>query len=182
MADLSALLQDPLAHRALDALVRAETRVTRSLAHEIERRGLSPTAFSMLVVIESAGGSLELRTLRHRLSLSKANASEVTSALESRGLVVRARNVHDRRALDLTITEPAGRIVEELFPGHARRVRDRVHAARRAGEARARAPLPQARARRLATLSQLDQPAVQLVLDRGPGRVALVHPPHLVSP
>jgi len=124
VADLSALLQDPLAHRALDALVRAETRVTRSLGHEIERRGLSPTAFSMLVVIESAGGSLELRTLRHRLSLSKANASEVTSALESRGLVVRARNVHDRRALILTVTEPARRIVEELFPGHARRVRD----------------------------------------------------------
>jgi DNA-binding MarR family transcriptional regulator len=31
--------------------------------------------------------------------------------------------VHDRRALDLTITEPGRRIVEELFPGHARRVR-----------------------------------------------------------
>jgi MarR family 2-MHQ and catechol resistance regulon transcriptional repressor len=124
VADLSALLQDPLAHRALDALVRAETRVTRSLGHEIERRGLSPTAFSMLVVIESAGGSLELRTLRHRLSLSKANASEVTSALESRGLVVRARNLHDRRALTLTVTEPGRRIVEQLFPGHAHRVRD----------------------------------------------------------
>jgi MarR family transcriptional regulator, 2-MHQ and catechol-resistance regulon repressor len=124
MADLSALLKDPLAHRALDALVRAETRVTRSLGHEIERRGLSATAFSMLVVLESAGGTLELRTLRHRLSLSKANASEVTAALEGRGFVVRVRDEQDRRALILTITEPARRIVAELFPGHARRVRD----------------------------------------------------------
>jgi MarR family 2-MHQ and catechol resistance regulon transcriptional repressor len=124
VADLSALLQDPLAHRALDALVRAETRVTRSLAHEIERRGLSPTAFSMLVVLESAGGSIELRTLRHRLSLSKANASEVTAALEARGLIVRSRNMHDRRALTLRITEPGRRMVVELFPAHARRVRD----------------------------------------------------------
>ena len=124
MGELSSLLQDPLAHRALDALVRAETRVTRSLAHEIERRGLSPTAFSMLVVLESAGGAIELRTLRHRLSLSKANASEVTSALEARGLIVRSRNMHDRRALTLTITEPGRRIVTELFPAHARRVRD----------------------------------------------------------
>ena len=119
----------------------------------------------MLVVIESAGGSLELRTLRHRLSLSKANASEVTSALERRGLVVRARNVHDRRALILTLTEPARRIVEELFPGHARRVRD------------AFTPLDEQEKRELARLcrkleraavrrsAQLDQPAVELVLD-----------------
>jgi MarR family 2-MHQ and catechol resistance regulon transcriptional repressor len=124
MADLSALLKDPLAHRALDALVRAESHLTRSLGHELERRGLSPTAFSMLVVLESAGGVLELRTVRHRLSLSKANASEVTSALERRGLVVRARNAHDRRAVTLTITAPGQRIVADLFPGHARRVRD----------------------------------------------------------
>jgi MarR family 2-MHQ and catechol resistance regulon transcriptional repressor len=124
VADLSALLQDPLAHRALDALVRAETSVTRSLGHELERRGLSPTAFSMLVVLESAGGSIELRTLRHRLSLSKANASEVTSVLEARGLVTRERNPRDRRALTLTITGAGRGIVEELFPGHARRVRD----------------------------------------------------------
>jgi len=124
VADLSALLQDPLAHRALDALVRAETSVTRSLGHELERRGLSPTAFSVLVVLESAGRSIELRTLRHRLTLSKANASEVTAALEQRGLVVRARSLHDRRAVILTLTEPGRRIVTDLFPGHARRVRD----------------------------------------------------------
>jgi MarR family 2-MHQ and catechol resistance regulon transcriptional repressor len=124
VTDLSGLLQDPLAHRALDALVRAESRVTRALGHEIERRGLSPTAFSLLVVLESAGGSLELRTLRQRLSLSKANASEVASALEARGLVVRTRSRHDRRALTLTLAEPGRAIVEELFPGHARRVRD----------------------------------------------------------
>ena len=53
----------------------------------------------MLVVVESAGGSLALRVLRHRLSLSKANACEVTSALEQprpgrRG----ATDLRDRRA------------------------------------------------------------------------------------
>ena len=56
MADLSAWLEDPLAHRALDALVRAESRVTRRLAAELERRGVSATGFSMLVVLASAGG------------------------------------------------------------------------------------------------------------------------------
>jgi tetratricopeptide (TPR) repeat protein len=63
VADLSALLEDPLAHRALEALIRAETRVTRRLAHELERRGISATGFATLVVLHSAGGAIELRLL-----------------------------------------------------------------------------------------------------------------------
>jgi MarR family 2-MHQ and catechol resistance regulon transcriptional repressor len=124
VGDLSTLLQDPLAHRALDALVRAETRVTRKLGHQLERRGLSPTAFAMLVVTESAGGELSLRALRQRLGLSKANASEVTAALEERGLIARRRDPRDRRALTISLTAAGRALVDELFPGHARRVRD----------------------------------------------------------
>lgn len=124
MGDLSTLLQDPLAHRALDALVRAETRVTRRLGHDLERRGLSPTAFAMLVVVESAGGELALRALRQRLGLSKANASEVTSALEQRGLIGRETDPRDRRALRITVSLAGRTLVEDLFPGHARRVQD----------------------------------------------------------
>jgi MarR family transcriptional regulator, 2-MHQ and catechol-resistance regulon repressor len=113
---------DPLAHRALQALVRAETSVRRVLATELEREGVSAAGFSALVVLTTAGGSLELRTMRRRLDWSKANATEVTLTLEARGLVRRRRLERDRRtaAVDLT---PAGReLVERLFPGHADRV------------------------------------------------------------
>jgi MarR family 2-MHQ and catechol resistance regulon transcriptional repressor len=124
MADLSTHLEDPLAHRALDALVRAGTRVTRRLATELERRGLSATMFSMLVVLASAGGSLELRALRLRLGISKASASEVAATLTERGLVRRERSPRDRRAVTLRATAAGERLLDELFPGHARRVRD----------------------------------------------------------
>ncbi len=124
MADLSALLEDPLAHRALDALVRVETRLTRRLASEVERRGLSATGFAMLVVLQSAGGCLELRTLRLRLGASKANATEVTGTLESRGLIRRERSLRDRRAVMVWLTPAGEQLLEELFPEHARRVRD----------------------------------------------------------
>ena len=113
---------DPLAHRALQALLRAETSVRRVLAVELEREGVSAAGFSALVVLTTAGGSLELRTLRRRLGWSKANATEVTLTLESRGLVRRRRLAHDRRAAAVDLT-PAGReLVERLFPGHADRV------------------------------------------------------------
>jgi DNA-binding MarR family transcriptional regulator len=124
VADLSSQLEDPLAHRALEALVRAETRVTRRLAHELERLGVSATGFSMLVVLHSAGGAIELRLLRQRLGLSKANATEVVRTLESRSLVTRVPSIHDGRAVVITITPPGEGLLQDAFPGHARRVRD----------------------------------------------------------
>lgn len=115
---------DPLAHRALQALLRAETSVRRVLASELEREGVSAAGFSALVVLTTAGGSLELRILRRRLGWSKANATEVTLTLESRGFVRRRRLPHDRRAAAVDLT-PAGRaLVERLFPAHADRVSD----------------------------------------------------------
>jgi MarR family 2-MHQ and catechol resistance regulon transcriptional repressor len=124
MADLSRLLEDPLAHRALEALVRAETRVTRRLAYELERRGVSATGFSMLVVLHSAGGAIELRLLRQRLGLSKANATEVIRTLESRGYVNRIPSIRDGRALVIQNTPAGEALLANAFPGHARRVRD----------------------------------------------------------
>ena len=115
-------LGDPLAHRALQALLRAEAAVRRRLAARLELEGVSAAGFSVLVVLTTAGGSLELRTLRRRLGWSKANATEVTATLEARGLVLRRRVPADRRIVLLDLT-PRGRdLVERLFPAHADRV------------------------------------------------------------
>jgi MarR family 2-MHQ and catechol resistance regulon transcriptional repressor len=115
-------LGDPLAHRALEALLQAETSVRRILASELERAGVSAAGFSALVVLTTAGGELGLRTLRRRLDWSKANATEVTLTLESRGLVTRRRLTTDRRATAVHLTPDGQALVERLFPGHADRV------------------------------------------------------------
>jgi MarR family transcriptional regulator, 2-MHQ and catechol-resistance regulon repressor len=115
-------LGDPLAHRALQALLRAEAAVRRRLAAELEREGVSAAGFSALVVLTTAGGSLELKTLRRRLGWSKANATEVTATLSSRGLVIRRRVAEDRRAVAIDLTLAGRDVVERLFPGHSDRV------------------------------------------------------------
>ena len=113
---------DPLAHRALEALVRAESTLRRALAGELERQGLSAAGFSVLVVLTIAGGELELKTLRRRLQWSKANATEVTLTLEQHGLVTRRRSSQDRRSLIIELTAMGAELVEGLFPDHSRRV------------------------------------------------------------
>jgi MarR family 2-MHQ and catechol resistance regulon transcriptional repressor len=113
---------DPLAHRALDSLLRAEASVRRRLSADLEREGLSASGFSVLVVLTTAGGELPLRALRHRLRTSKANATEVVTTLEHRGLVVRRRLPQDRRAATVTLTAAGRALVDRLFPEHTARV------------------------------------------------------------
>jgi MarR family transcriptional regulator, 2-MHQ and catechol-resistance regulon repressor len=100
---------DPLAHRALEALMRAEAHVRRSVAAELQRSGLSTGAFSVLVVLTTAGGELELRT-------------EVTAALEDKGMVARRRLASDRRTMAVAITAEGAELVQRVFPDHADQV------------------------------------------------------------
>ena len=119
-AEMTLVPGDPLAHRALESLLRAEASVRRRLSADLEREGLSATGFSVLVILTTAGGELELRVLRARLRTSKANATEVVTTLEPRGLVDRRRLVSrpPRRAVAIT---PHGReMVDRLFPEHTR--------------------------------------------------------------
>jgi MarR family transcriptional regulator, 2-MHQ and catechol-resistance regulon repressor len=113
---------DPLAHRALESLLRAEASVRRRLSADLEREGLSASGFSVLVVLTTAGGQLELRALRRRLHTSKANATEVVTTLETRGLVLRTRLMHDRRAAAVSLTPLGHEVVDRLFPEHTDRV------------------------------------------------------------
>jgi MarR family transcriptional regulator, 2-MHQ and catechol-resistance regulon repressor len=115
-------LGDPLAHRALQALLRAEATVRRRVAAELSREGVSPAGFSVLVVLTTAGGSAELKTLRRRLGWSKANATEVTATLQERGLVRRRRDPSDRRLVVVDLTYSGRELVERLFPEHSDRV------------------------------------------------------------
>ncbi|HEX6585911.1 MAG TPA: MarR family transcriptional regulator [Solirubrobacterales bacterium] len=115
---------DPLAHRALEALVRAEANLTRRLAADLERIGVSATGFTMLVLLTSAGGNLELRTMRRRLGASKATATEVLDTLENRGFVSRSRLESDRRAVAVALTQAGYNLVTHTFPAHAERVRE----------------------------------------------------------
>ena len=112
----------PLARRALESLVRAGATVRGRLAADLEREGISATGFSALVVLTTAGGELELRTLRRRLRTSKANATEIVGTLVHRGLVTRARLLHDRRAASVRLTPAGQEIVDRLFPEHTERV------------------------------------------------------------
>ena len=104
--------------------MRAQANLTRRLAADLERIGVSATGFTMLVLLTSAGGQLELRAMRRRLGASKATATEVLDTLETRGFVGRSRLEHDRRAVSVRLTQAGLNLVTHAFPAHAERVRE----------------------------------------------------------
>ncbi len=113
-----------LANDALESLIAAESSVRRRLAADLEREGLSSSGFSVLMVLSSHGGELELRALRAKLNTSKANATEVVTTLETRGMVQRFRLAHDRRAASVRLTTQGRELIDRLVPEHTRRVTD----------------------------------------------------------
>jgi len=113
---------DPLASARRSESSARWASVRRRLSADLEREGLSASGFSVLVVLTTAGGELPLRALRHRLRTSKANATEVVTTLEHRGLVVRRRLPQDRRAATVTLTASGRALVDRLFPEHTARV------------------------------------------------------------
>jgi MarR family transcriptional regulator, 2-MHQ and catechol-resistance regulon repressor len=117
-------LGNHLALDALDSLVQAEASVRRRLSADLEREGLSGSGFSVLMVVSGAGGELELRRLRAKLRTSKANATEVVTTLETRGMVQRFRLPHDRRAASVRLTTKGRELIDRLFPEHTQRVQD----------------------------------------------------------
>jgi MarR family transcriptional regulator, 2-MHQ and catechol-resistance regulon repressor len=115
---------ESLATDALESLIAAESSVRRRLAADLEREGLSSSGFSVLMVLSAHGGELELRSLRAKLNTSKANATEVVTTLETRGMVQRFRLAHDRRAASVRLTVQGRELVDRLVPEHTRRVTD----------------------------------------------------------
>lgn len=107
--------------RALESLLRAEASVRRRVA-EHDGEALSTSGWSVLVLLHAAGGESEQRVLRERLGTSKANASEVLSTLERRGLIARRPLRRDRRACAVTLTGAGRALVERLLPLHEQRV------------------------------------------------------------
>jgi len=134
---------DPLAHRALESLLRAESSVSAACRSDLEREASRRPGFSVLVVLATAGGELELRTLRKRLRTSKANATEVvTTARVPRLRHARApahRSPRRQRHADARARE----VVDASSPRH-RAVRTAFAVLDEDEEAASRGDLPQA--------------------------------------
>ncbi|CAO5161601.1 Transcriptional regulator [Frankia sp. AiPs1] len=132
-----------------EALVDLSHHVLHLFADAGRGHGLSQQQVELLcaVIVRGAVGMTELGRLLH---VEKPNLSNLTDRLERRGLVVRSRAAHDRRATEVTLTDEGTAVAMRTYRDVAARVRTLLER------------VPQAEQQQLATVARRivhDEPA-----------------------
>jgi MarR family 2-MHQ and catechol resistance regulon transcriptional repressor len=115
-------VDDPAVIEAVRAYVKL-MRASRSVVARIEpllaARGLTLTQLGVLEALLHKG-PLTHRELGRKVLTSAGNMTDVVDKLEARGQVRRVRDQADRRQVRVELTEAGRRMIEDLFPRHAR--------------------------------------------------------------
>ena len=111
--------------RALNAfikLMRATNALGGSLARALDAEAdLTMSQFAVLEALLHLG-PMSQGDICGKLLLSGSNITTVIDNLEKRALVRRERRTDDRRVIEVSLTPKGRRLIEGLFPNHARRI------------------------------------------------------------
>ncbi len=114
--------------RALDAyikLMRAAESVSARLSPHLSRAGLTVSQFGALEALYHLGPLCQ-RDLGKKILKSGGNITMVVDNLEKRGMVERVRAEDDRRYITVNLTKRGRKLIAELFPRHAKVIRDEM--------------------------------------------------------
>jgi len=110
--------------RALNAyinFVRASDSISSRLESRIATRGLTMGQFAVLEALLHLG-PLSQRLLGRKLLRSGGDVTIVVGNLRKRGFVRRERLREDRRSIVVHLTASGRRLIERVFPEHARAI------------------------------------------------------------
>lgn len=114
----------PEVERALSAFInflRAADSVVARLDSQIEAGGLTHGQFAVMEALLHLG-AMNQCDLAQKLLRSGGNVTVVVDNLEKRGWVRRERQKKDRRMVVVQLTASGRRLIERVFPDHARAV------------------------------------------------------------
>jgi DNA-binding MarR family transcriptional regulator len=93
----------------------AQLRSFETFRERLGEIGLHPGAFSVLVLIAENPG-VRQGAVADRLMIKRAHMTKLVRALEEDGLVLRLIPDHDRRSVELTLTEAGRAYLDEFAP------------------------------------------------------------------
>lgn len=112
----AAQIDSPRSERALSTLVRDLHRsYTRALQRRISNHGVSMGQWFFLRVLWERDG-LTQRELSQRVGMMEPTTVTAVSSMERRGFVQRVRNPHDRRKVNIFLTDRGRALRDVLLP------------------------------------------------------------------
>lgn len=110
--------------RALNAYVKLARAANTAMAYArvgLEDADLTLSQFAVLEALYHVG-PLNLGDLARRILTSSGNLTLVIDNLQKRGLVKREQQGKDKRFVLATITPAGAKLIDRIFPDHARRI------------------------------------------------------------
>jgi DNA-binding MarR family transcriptional regulator len=108
--------EDVPADNALSFIVRDVNRAfARALQTRIARSGVSMGQWFFLRALWDEDG-LTQRELSHRVGMMEPTTVTAVNVMESQGLVQRVRNVHDRRKMNIHLTDKGRALRDIMLP------------------------------------------------------------------
>ncbi|MGQ4272185.1 MarR family winged helix-turn-helix transcriptional regulator [Nocardiopsis changdeensis] len=111
--------------RVWRSFLRVNARIYDELERDLRGRGgLGLIEYGILVHLsEAPGRRMRMRALADSVIVSKSRLSHQIARLERDGLVGKEECTDDRRGLWAVLTDEGARLLAEVAPGHAARVR-----------------------------------------------------------
>jgi DNA-binding MarR family transcriptional regulator len=107
--------QAALEARVFVSLMRTADALARGAEALLKAYGLSGTQYNILRILRGAGEKgLACREVGGRLISRDPDITRLLDRMESRGLIIRAREMQDRRVVKTRITSEGLRLLEEL--------------------------------------------------------------------
>jgi MarR family 2-MHQ and catechol resistance regulon transcriptional repressor len=108
-------------HTALNVyvkLMRATSAVTTRMHRHLKDKGLTSSQFGVLEALYHLGPLCQ-QEIGNKILKTSGNMTMVIDNLEKRGLVVREKDPHDRRYLQIHLTRQGNDLISKVFPHHA---------------------------------------------------------------
>ncbi len=115
---------DEATRRALDAYIklsRARKMMGTLTSRLLAEYGLTESQFGALEALHYLGPMCQ-SDIGEKLLVTGGNMTMVVNNLEKRGLVSRKRDQQDRRQITVSLTDAGQKLIDELFPKHARNI------------------------------------------------------------
>ena len=100
-------------------LARANNSVFNKIKPSMTKNGLSTSQFAVLETLYHLG-SMSQKSIGNKLLRTSGNIVKVLDNLERDGLVSRAKNIADRRAYNILLTDNGQEMIKSIFNNHVK--------------------------------------------------------------
>ncbi|AIM17503.1 MULTISPECIES: MarR family winged helix-turn-helix transcriptional regulator [Neobacillus] len=102
-------------------LSRAYKAINEHVNKVIQANGLNPTEFAVLELLYHKGDQ-PLQQIGAKILLASGSITYVVDKLEQKGLLQRSACPKDRRVIYAQITEKGKKLIQDIFPEHAKQI------------------------------------------------------------